>query len=325
MFPGKVVILGETEPAQTGETVSYGQKPEKRGIRMIQDIFPKTLKNQYREKEPVEESRIFVFRERQILIGQDADQNLSLPRFKEIREQMAGEALGNAGEAEGILRSRLQYYFSIDDTDYFGCKEVLEPFGEYGYAPVHSFRQMISKDICFGVMTAWHLYQWYSVNRFCGRCGKATLHDQRERMVRCPACGNVIYPKIAPAVIVALTDGDRILMTKYADREYKKYALLAGFTEIGETAEETVRREVMEEVGLRVKNIRYYKSQPWGIDSNLLLGFFCDLDGSDRIHRDEAELAEAQWFHREKMPAHDDGISLTREMMGVFEKGLHKM
>ncbi len=75
----------------------------------------------------------------------------------------------------------------------------------------------------------------------------------------------------------------------------------------------------MEEVGLQVNNIRYYKSQPWGVDSNLLLGYFCELAGDDTIHMDEEELAQAQWYHRNEMPAHDDGISLTREMMDVFE------
>ena len=88
-------------------------------------------------------------------------------------------------------------------------------------------------------------------------------------MLQCPVCNNMVFPKIAPAVIIGLTNNDQIMMTKYAGREYKRYALIAGFTEIGETAEETVHREVMEEVGLKVKNIRYYKSQPWGFDSNL--------------------------------------------------------
>jgi len=172
-------------------------------------------------------------------------------------------------------------------------------------------------------MTAYHLYVWYRNNRFCGHCGTATIHDEKERMLRCPQCGNMIFPRISPAVIVAVVDGSKILMSKYAGREYKRYALIAGFTEIGETAEETVAREVMEEVGLSVKNIRYYKSQPWGIDGNLLLGFFADLDGDGTIRLDEEELAEAEWFERDAMPAHDDGISLTREMMGVFERGLY--
>ena len=119
-------------------------------------------------------------------------------------------------------------------------------------------------------------------------------------------------------MIVAVTNGDQILLTRYANREYKRYALIAGFTEIGETAEDTVRREVMEEAGIRVKNIRYYKSQPWGIDSNLLLGYFAQLDGSDQITIDKKELASAMWVGREELKDMDDSFSLTREMMRVF-------
>jgi NAD+ diphosphatase len=140
-------------------------------------------------------------------------------------------------------------------------------------------------------------------------------------MLRCPNCGNLIFPRISPAVIIGVTNGEKLLMSKYAGRAYTRYALIAGFTEIGETLEETVKREVMEEVGLHVKNIRYYKSQPWGRDGGVLMGFFCDLDGSDEIHLDEKELALAEWHERSALPAEDDGISLTREMMRVFEEG----
>lgn len=93
----------------------------------------------------------------------------------------------------------------------------------------------------------------------------------------------MVFPKISPAVIVAVTDNDRVLLTKYAGRTYKNYALVAGFNEAGETIEQTVRREVMEEVGLKVKNLKYYKSQPWGLSGSLLSGFFCELDGDDKI------------------------------------------
>lgn len=92
-------------------------------------------------------------------------------------------------------------------------------------------------------------------------------------MMRCEHCGQMEFPKICPAVIIGVTDGNRLLMSKYAGRDYKKYALIAGFAEIGETIEETVQREVMEEVGLKVKNLRYYKSQPWSFSDTLLFGF----------------------------------------------------
>ncbi len=277
---------------------------------MLQDIFPHHLYNEYQEKELTESAKVFCFQGRQVYIARNAENELTLPSYEELRDIFPQDA-------------ELQYLFSIEDESFFLFKgeEHLEEIGNYRYESVRTLRQLVSKEVCFAVMTAYHLYMWYRDNQYCGRCGKETVHDKKERMMRCPACGNMIFPKIAPAVIVALVDGDRILMTKYADREYKKYALIAGFTEIGETVEETVAREVMEEVGLKVKNIRYYKSQPWGVDSNLLLGFFAQLDGEDTIHRDEKELAEAEWFERSAMPAHDDGISLTREMMGLFEGG----
>ena len=139
--------------------------------------------------------------------------------------------------------------------------------------------------------------------------------------MRCPQCGLMEFPKICPAVIIGLTHGNKILMSKYAGIEFKKYALLAGFNEIGESIEETVRREVMEEVGLKVKNIRYYKSQPWSFTDTLLLGFFCELDGDDTITLDQDELALAEWFEREKMPVKEEDLSLTNEMMMAFKNG----
>ena len=138
--------------------------------------------------------------------------------------------------------------------------------------------------------------------------------------MKCPKCGSMEFPKICPAVIIGVTHGDKILMSKYAGREYTKYALLAGFAEIGEPIEDTVKREVMEEVGLKVKNIRYYKSQPWSLSDTLLMGFFCDLDGDDEnVILDEEELALAEWFERDKMPVEPEGVSLTNEMMMAFK------
>ena len=146
-------------------------------------------------------------------------------------------------------------------------------------------------------------------------------------------CGNYLdmnlpmaieYPKICPAVITAVRNGNKLLLSKYAGREYVHYALIAGFTEIGETIEETVKREVMEEVGLKVKNLHFYKSQPWSFSGTLLFGFFCDLDGEDTISLDEEELSMAVWMERENIPDDPEQISLTREMMTVFKNGEDK-
>ena len=101
-------------------------------------------------------------------------------------------------------------------------------------------------------------------------------------------------------------------------------ALVAGFAEIGETLEETVQREVMEEVGLKVKNIRYYKSQPWGMALDILTGFFCELDGDNSIKMDESELKYAEWVKREDVVLQPSDYSLTNEMMKLFRDGKEK-
>ena len=122
-------------------------------------------------------------------------------------------------------------------------------------------------------------------------------------------------------MIVGVTHGDEILMTKYANRNIPFYALVAGFVEIGETLEECAARKVMEETGLRVKNLRYYKSQPWGSVQNLLMGFYCDVDGDTAIRLDRTELKEGLWVKREDIVGQLDDWSLTHHMMMVFKEG----
>jgi len=180
-------------------------------------------------------------------------------------------------------------------------------------------RTALPLEMAFAGVTGMQLSSWYKSRRYCPCCGSALEHSTKERMLYCPNCGQVEYPKICPAVIVGVIHKDKILLTKYAGRAYTKYALIAGFTEIGESIEDTVRREVMEEVGLRVKNIRYYKSQPWSFSDTLLMGFFCEVDGDDTIRLDETELSVAEWHVAQEVPE-DDGVSLTREMMRVFRE-----
>lgn len=277
---------------------------------MIQDILPKRLNNQYRNKQMSENAKVMCFFEGSVYCR--LDKNIEFPTYKEVQENY------NIGE-NGIAEYR--YLFSINDEEYFLFvpEQELKIEG-FSYLRMFEIRQQSPKERVFAAATAWHLFVWYRDNVFCGRCAEKLVHSTKQRMLECPSCKNMVFPKIAPAVIVGVTDGDKILMTKYADREYKRYALIAGFTEIGETAEETVAREVMEEVGLHVKNIRYYKSQPWGFDSNLLLGYFCDLDDDAEITLDEEELSVAEWIDYRDIPEDKEKLSLTREMMTYFKE-----
>ncbi len=282
---------------------------------MLQDLTEGRLENEFRNLAPGAEDTVICFQNNQILLKQGAD--TVFPSFS--------EASVWAENWKNWYADGFRYVFRLQGQNYFiwlGDITAGEYLG-YSFAPVRMLRETLAKEHYYAAMTAWHLYVWYKNNRFCGSCGSKTIHDGAERMLRCESCGNMIFPRISPAVIVGITDGDRLLMSKYAGRGFTRYALIAGYTEIGETMEQTVRREVMEEVGLKVKNIRYYKSQPWGIDGNVLMGFYCDLDGDDTIHIDEKELALAEWHHRGALPAKDDGLTLTREMIRVFDEGKH--
>lgn len=217
----------------------------------------------------------------------------------------------------------LTYLFSVDDAHYFLLEKEPAYLPEgYDFAPVRKLRtkEVHPKYRIFTGITGFQLSNWYKNNRFCGRCGSKTVHSTTERALKCPSCGHVIYPRIVPAVIVGVCNGDEILVTKYRTG-FAHYALVAGFTEIGETLEETVQREVMEETGLHVKNIRYYKSQPWGIVDDILAGFYCDVDGDTEIQMDESELKLAEWKKREDIVLQPDDFSLTNEMMLMFKKG----
>ena len=221
----------------------------------------------------------------------------------------------------------VQYLFRVDGTRYFlyrGDTSAYQPgeaemFPGFKFESLNVLRTAFPKTSCFAGMTGFHLFVWYRDNSFCGRCGKKMRHSSAERAMQCDACGNISYPRICPAVIVGITDGDRIVMTKYAARKTSQYSLVAGFCEIGETAEETVAREVMEEVGLKVKNIRYYKSQPWGFESDLLMGFYCEADGNKEIRMDRHELKTARWFHRDEIDQTDNDVSMTSEMIWHFK------
>lgn len=277
---------------------------------MIQDIGPKHLNNHYEKKYPAPKDKVMLFKDKMIFVKEihNEAQFLSYEEFTAICEKM------NRTVPE------CTYIFTLGEDAYFLVEmEEMETEG-YEYRKMFDLRRMHPKEAVFAGATAWHLYQWYHTNRFCGVCGKKMIHDDKERMMRCPSCGNMVFPRLVPAVIVGVRDGDRLLMTKYAGREYKRYALIAGFTEIGETMEETVSREVMEEVGLKVKNITYYKSQPWGFDSDLLLGFYCELDDDRPIRMDEDELSIAEWVDYKDIPDYHEGLSLTEEMMNVFKK-----
>jgi NAD+ diphosphatase len=272
---------------------------------MIQDIGEASFSTVWREGQPEPEDRVFLFQGRDVLV----DEENNVPMRYELAH---------------LTDAEYRYLFSADEEDYYLCITQMGVLGALGYQyrPARSLRTAQPMVKALAGFTAIHLADWYRKNRFCGCCGGETQPGAEERKLVCPQCGNQIYPRLNPAVIVAVTDGERLLMTRYANRPtVRHFVLIAGFVEIGETAEQCVAREVMEEVGLRVKNIRYAGSQPWGCDGNLTLGYYCQLDGSDAITLQREELSEGKWFSREEVPVPEDPVSITAHMIRAFRQG----
>ena len=324
---------------------------------MTQDILPHKYDNSFKQPALAKDSfRLATLHRGTILLrGRDeqGEENQEQGKKQDYREKIYASAhtlpapdafveLPAAAQLEetGLipgLSARAEYLFSIDEIPYFMVRsaegdpalklaeeENQETFqedgsGKFSFQGPAYFRIMQPEYQAFAAITAVQLFRWKESRKFCGCCGSRTEDSRTERALVCTKCGHTEYPKICPAVIVAVTDGDRLLMSRYKGRAYRGYALIAGFVEIGETFEETVRREVMEEVGLKVKNIRYYKSQPWAFTDTEMIGFFAELDGDDAIRLQEDELSEAGWYRRDEIPEDVSSISVGSEMKMAFK------
>ena len=288
---------------------------------MIQDILPKKLNNQYDAKRmPKADSPVMHLIGRKLLCSIEGE-TISFPSFEKI-----SSAAGFSEEHKpGINTPKADfiYLFEIDGEDYFlfRSSESLSVPG-FDYSDISVYGKTFPQDRGYAAITAFHLNNWYDSEKFCGHCGAELELDGVERMMKCPKCGNMIFPRINPCVIVGVFYDGKILCTQYNRPNAGRFALVAGFSEIGETIEDTVRREVMEEVGLKVKNLTFYKSQPWGMSSSLLHGFLCEAESGD-FHVDGVELASAHWFSREELKEcyTPSRVALTSNIITRFMNG----
>lgn len=221
--------------------------------------------------------------------------------------------------AEDVPGAAFTYLFSVGGRPVY-LADAVQPAALEGftYQPLSALRRAQPKAAAFAAVTGHQLYRWYKMRAYCGVCGSRTSLSDTERAIVCPACGHTEYPMIMPAVIVGIVDGDRLLVTRYANRPQTGWALVAGYAEIGEPLEDTVRRETQEEVGLRLKHISYYRSQPWPFSGSLLMGFYAELDGPDTVTLGDGELAQAEWLRRHAIDLPFEDVSLTNEMICRF-------
>ena len=161
------------------------------------------------------------------------------------------------------------------------------------------------------------IVEWHRTHRFCGRCGAETASGPTELAKQCPRCGMIFYPRLSPAVIVLVGRGDEVLLARSPGFPPGMYSVLAGFVEPGESIEETIDREVREEVGIEVRNIRYFGSQPWPFPNSLMIAFTAEhADGELRI--EPTEIEEAAWYPADRLPTLPPKASIARAMIDEF-------
>lgn len=214
----------------------------------------------------------------------------------------------------------------VDDDLYLGdldgrpCFARLEPTAGLPGAEPMPLRQLFGTltDEEFGIAgRALGLLAWDRDHRFCGRCGAATARSTSERVRTCTPCGHASYPRLSPAVIVLVERDGRCLLARNARTKMPFFSTLAGFVEVGETLEQTVAREIREEAGIELTEIRYFGSQPWPFTGSLMIGFTARWAAGD-IVEDPTEILEAGWFAPAELPVVPPKLSIARELIDDF-------
>ena len=276
---------------------------------MLHEIEPHKLHNEFRKQSPKPNDFLVVYVGDKSLLKKNGD-SFEIPKVEDFNRESIP----------------CHYLFSIDDSAYFLAESYVSRTlvesmpDDYVLCPTRTYRYMPDPLLRLGGATAAHIAHWESLNKCCGRCGNITVRSEKERAVVCPKCGNMVYPRISPVVIVAVRNGDKLLMAHNIDNPNPRLFLISGFVEVGESLEQAVHREVMEEAGLRVKNIRYFGSQPWPFSDSLIAGFTAELDGDDTIHMQASELSEAMWVKREDIPEYETDVSISCCLIEDFRR-----
>lgn len=247
----------------------------------------------------------FVFRERKMLCVVKGA--VSSPLFvRDIRDI-------------GIEPIRELYLGMVDNIHCYAAEtgSITEPpegMAFRGLRNIHGSMDEILFKIAFRAL---HTIEWDGTDQFCSLCGSKNRRKYDERAKECPRCGHVSFPRISPAIIVLVERDGKALLARSPRFKEGLFSVLAGFVEPGETLEDAVRREVKEEAGIDVKNIRYFGSQPWPFPDSLMIGFTAEYAGGE-IRIDNNEILEAHWFSAEEMPEIPGTISISRALIDWF-------
>jgi len=246
--------------------------------------------------------------------------------FRENTLLLLKNESGYAIPTKGLLKNVVDqgvFLFEFDGIPCFLIRDLdLADQDILAYYEVNFLRNINQGEIDWVSVVAFQLRNWYAQHRFCGICGAAAQQHPFERAVQCTACNHVAYPTISPAIIVALKCKNKLLLARGVRFPEAFYSLVAGYTDVGETVEQTVAREVKEEVGLDVWNVKYYGSQPWPYSGSMMLGFIAEADDTQPLIPDPHEIADAGWFTAENLPSYPPARSIAGEMIEKFKAGI---
>jgi NAD+ diphosphatase len=218
------------------------------------------------------------------------------------------------------LNDEALLYFGKMDNKYCYTMHLPEEIDlpeNYSMERLRGLYDVLEDSVFWVAGRASHIANWDFTHQYCGRCGNKMILKKSERAKICSSCNSTTYPRISPAIIVAVTKGDQILLGRGANWAKNTFSVLAGFVDIGESLEDCVKREVKEEVNIDIKNIRYFGSQPWAFPDTLMVGFTAEYAGGE-IDVDENEIAEAHWFSRDKLPGLSQKPSISRELIDWY-------
>lgn len=213
-----------------------------------------------------------------------------------------------------------QYIGEWAGKRYYGANINEKPeFPGLMFVRLKQLSQHTLKEYWSVAFRAYHLLNWLKNNRFCGRCGDAMqlVVQGQEQSLNCTACSNIVYPRISPAIIVAVFKEDQILLAHASRFPPGRYSVIAGFVEPGETMENCVKRELREEVGLEVNNIEYFGSQPWPFPDSLMIAFTANYV-SGQIAVDHSEILTADWFSAHTLPEIPEKGTISRQLIDWF-------
>lgn len=216
----------------------------------------------------------------------------------------------------GLAPIRQQYLGVIGETHCFSaeCAPGAVPPDEMTFAGLRSLFGAVD-DATFALAgRAVQIMDWDRSHQFCGRCGTPTEHKSGERSRACPACGQVHYPRVAPVAMALVRREGELLLARSPHFPPGMFSALAGFVEAGESLEECLVREVREEVGVEVTNLRYFQSQPWPFPHSLMVAFHCDYAGGDIVPQ-EGEIEAAGWFRLDDLPMLPNRMSIARRLI----------